>query len=161
MLLQRENPRGDERTSERSSRHPSATEANTDLGFHALKSMKPFSTFFPVPARILLLSMGFWICACRENPRQAVAVDSEAAPTVTQQEEPSDERINELQHEIEGGRQNIENIEAFIEMERAKLEENPEYDASFLEEALHEQQEVRAAVESGEKRLKELTPVNE
>jgi hypothetical protein len=123
--------------------------------------MKPFSRFFPVPARMVLLSSGLWICACRENPHQADAVDSEAAPTVTQQEEPPDERINELQREIESGRQNIENIEAFVEMERAKLEENPEYDPSFLEEALQEQQEVREAVESGEKRLKELTPATE
>lgn len=69
--------------------------------------------------------------------------------------------MNELEREIEAGRQNIENFEAFVEMERAKLEENPEYDPSFLEEALHEQQEVREAVESGEKRLKELTPASE
>ena len=123
--------------------------------------MKPFSTFLPVSARMLLLSSGFWLCACREDPRQADAVDSEAAPTVTQQQEPSEDRINELQREIESGRQNIENFEAFVEMERAKLEENPEYDASFLEEALHDQQEVREAVESGEKRLKELTPAGE
>jgi hypothetical protein len=120
--------------------------------------MKPFSRFLPVSARMLLLSSGLCICACRENPRQADAVDAEAKPAVTQQEEPPDERITELQREIESGRQNIENIEAFVEMERAKLEENPEYDPSFLEQALYEQQEVREAVESGEKRLKELTP---
>ena len=112
-------------------------------------------------ARILLLSSCFWIGACRENPRQEDAVDAAAKPTVTQEEEPPDERINELQREIESGRQNIENIEAFVEMERAKLEENPEYDPSFLEQALHEQQEVREAVESGEKRLKELAPAKE
>ena len=123
--------------------------------------MKPFSTFHSVSARMLLLSSGLCVCACRENPRQGDAVDSEAKPTVTQQEEPSDDRINELQREIESGRQNIEDIEAFVEMERAKLEENPDYDTSFLEGALQEQQEVREAVESGEKRLKELTPVNE
>lgn len=110
---------------------------------------------------MLLLSSGLCICACRENPRQADAVDSKAKTTVTQQEGPPDERINELQREIEAGRQNIENFEAFAEMERAKLEENPEYDPSFLQEALHEQQEIREAVESGEKRLKELTPAKE
>ena len=123
--------------------------------------MKPFSTFLPVPARMVLLSSGLCLCACRENPRQADAVDSETTPTMTRQEEPPDERINELRREIEAGRQNIENFEAFVEMERAKLEENPEYDPSFLEEALHEQQAVREAVESGEKRLKELTPAKE
>jgi vacuolar-type H+-ATPase subunit I/STV1 len=88
-------------------------------------------------------------------------VDSEAKPTVTPQDEPPDERINELQDEIEAGRQKIENIEAFAEMERAKLERNPDYDPSFLEQALLKQQEAREAVESGEKRLKELTPSKE
>ena len=123
--------------------------------------MKPFSPFLPMSARILLLSSCLCICACRENPRQAVAVDSEAKPTLTPQEEPPDERINELQDEIEAGRQKIENIEAFAEMERAKLERNPDYDPSFLEQALLKQQEAREAVESGEKRLKELTPSKE
>lgn len=124
--------------------------------------MKPFFNFLSVSARMLLLLSGFWICCgCRENSRQAETVDSKANPTVTQQEELIDERIPALQREIEEGRQNIENIEAFVEMERAKLEENPDYDSSFLEEALHEQQEIREAVESGEKSLRELTPKKE
>ena len=123
--------------------------------------MKPFSTFLPVSARILLLSSGFWLCACRENSRQVDTVDSELKPTVTHQKESPDESINALQSEIEAGRQKIENIEAFVQMERAKLEENPDYSTSFLQKALGEQQEIRQTVESSEKRLREFIPEKE
>ena len=123
--------------------------------------MKPFFNFLPVSARMLLLSSGFWICACREKPRQANPLDSEANPTVTQQEESPDERITSLQREIQEGRQNIENIEAFVQMERAKLEENPDYEQSFMLEALEEQKGIREKVEDGEERLRELTPGKE
>ncbi|MFN5834777.1 MAG: hypothetical protein ACK459_13660 [Akkermansiaceae bacterium] len=80
---------------------------------------------------------------------------------MTQQEETTDERITELKREIETGRQNIKDIEAFADMERAKLKENPEYDSSFLEQALQEQQQIRETIEEGEKSLKELNPVKE
>lgn len=119
--------------------------------------MKPLSTFLPVSTRMLLLSSGIWICACRENPRQADTVDSEANPTVTQQEELPDERITALQREIQEGRQNIDNIEAFVQMERAKLEENPDYEQSFMLEALEEQKGIREKVEAGEERLREFS----
>jgi len=88
-------------------------------------------------------------------------VESEAIPTVTQHEEATDERITVIKREIEAGRQNINDIEAFAEMERAKLKENPEYDSSFLEQALQEQQQIRESIEEGEKSLKELSPVKE
>jgi vacuolar-type H+-ATPase subunit I/STV1 len=123
--------------------------------------MKPLFHFLPMSVRLLLLSLGFWICACRENPRQPDKVESEAIATVTQHEEATDERITELKREIETGRQNINDIEAFADMERAKLKENPEYDSSFLEQALQEQQQIRETVEEGEKSLKELSPVKE
>ena len=121
--------------------------------------MKPSFNFLPVFACVLLA--GLWLGACRENPRQADTVESEASPILTQKDESSDERITAIQREIEAGKQNIQDIEAFVEMERAKLKENPDYDSSFLEEALHEQQEIRKSVESGEKSLKELAPVKE
>lgn len=129
--------------------------------------------------RILLLSSGFWLGACRENPRQPDSVDSEAETTAVGQEaspakeggaageegkegstEDSaspDEEVAELRREIESGRQNIEDIEAFVEMERAKVEDDPDYDRSFLLEAVDEQREIREAVESNEKRLREST----
>lgn len=88
-------------------------------------------------------------------------MDTEAKPTVTQQEELPDERIKALQREIEEGRQNIENIEAFVEMERAKLEDDPDYEQAFMLEALEEQQAIREVVEAGEKSLRELAPKKE
>lgn len=123
--------------------------------------MKPFFNFLRPSARMLLLSSGLWMCACRENPRQADTVESEVSPTVTQQEKLPDESITKLEREIEEGRQNIENLEAFVQMERAKLEENPDYEQSFMLEALEEQEEIRKAVESGEKSLRELMPEKE
>jgi hypothetical protein len=123
--------------------------------------MRPLFHFFPMFARLLLLSLSFWICACRKNPRQVDTVESEAIPSVTQHEEATDERITALKREIETGRQNIKDIEAFADMERAKLKENPEYDSSFLEQALQEQQQIRETIEEGEKSLKELNPVKE
>jgi|AntRauTorckE6833_2_1112554.scaffolds.fasta_scaffold63892_2 hypothetical protein len=134
-------------------------------------------------ARILLLSSGFWLGACRENSSQTDSVDSEAETTAAQQEVPPaqgqkpevevkeesstevspvpDERIAELRRKIESRQEDIENIEAFAQMERSKLEEDPDYDPSFLEEALEEQREIQKSIESGEKSLKELTQPNE
>jgi hypothetical protein len=42
-------------------------------------------------------------------------------------------------------------------MERAKLEENPDYEQSFMLEALEEQKGIREKVESGEERLREFS----
>lgn len=119
--------------------------------------MKPLSTFLSVSARMLLLLSCVWISACREKPHQADEVDIEVKPTVMQQEPVTDESIKALQREIDEGRQNIENIEAFVEMERAKLEDNPDYEQAFLLEALDEQQGVREKVEADERRLRELS----
>jgi hypothetical protein len=110
---------------------------------------------------MLLLLSCVWISACRENPRQADAVETEAKPTVTQQEQAPNESVTALQREIEEGRQNIENIEAFVEMERAKLEDDPDYEQAFMLEALEEQEAAREKVEADERRLKELMPGEE
>ncbi len=123
--------------------------------------MKPLSIFLSVSARMLLLMSCVWICACREKPPQADPVDTEVNPTVTQQEESPDERITALQREIQEGRQNIEDIEAFVQMERAKLEENPDYEQSFMLEALEEQKGIREKVEDGEERLREFSSKKE
>lgn len=96
-----------------------------------------------------------WLKAGKEVVRPEVRSDTEkSSPS-------KEEEIKKLQSEIQMGKQNIQDIEAFVEMERAKLKKNPDYDSSFLEEALHEQQEIRKAVESGEKSLREISPVKE
>jgi len=119
--------------------------------------MNPLSTALLVSARMLLLLSCVWISACRDNPRQPDAVDAEEKSTVTQREEVTVETVTALQREIEEGRQNIDNIEAFVEMERAKLEENPDYEQAFMLEALEEQEVVREKVEADERRLREMS----
>lgn len=131
-------------------------------------------------ARVLPLSLVFFIGACRENPREIESAESDTHVTAEQREaspvqeadtpgevnsseaSPSpDEQITALQRTIESGRETIDSLEAFVQMERAKVENDPDYETSFLEEALAEQREMREAVESGEKRLQELTRPNE
>ena len=123
--------------------------------------MNSLSTFLPVSARMLLLLSCLWISACREKAAQPEQVESEAAPTVIPELKFSDEQITALQGEIAEGRQNIENIEAFVQMEREKLEEDPDYEQSFMLEALEEQQAIREMVESVEKSLQDIAPVKE
>lgn len=141
--------------------------------------MKLFFTSRSAFIRVLLLSSGFWLGGCgEENLGASDSVDSDAKAAATEQEPPSaseqvvadetagkspakdslatEDQIDEIRSEIETARQNIENLEAFAEMERAKVEENPDYDQSFLLEALEEQQEIRDAIESDEDRLRKL-----
>jgi hypothetical protein len=130
--------------------------------------MKPFPAILSASVRILLLSSGLWIGGCRDNPRQAHSGDSAANTASVSQEtgegtaspkdSPStDGQLTELRREIQARRQNVEDIEAFVQMERAKLEEDPDYDQSFMLDALEEQQELREAIESGENRVEELS----
>lgn len=142
--------------------------------------MMPVPQFISMFARVLPLSLVFFIGACRENPRETEPAETDAHAASEQREAspghkadtpgevdsseapPSpDEQITELQRTIEAGRETIENLEAFVQMERTKVENDPDYEQSFLEEALAEQQQIREAVESGEKRLQELTHPNE
>ena len=117
--------------------------------------MKAVSSFLPVFAGMLLL-LGFCMGGCRGKNRLVESVDSEVSSTAIQREVLSPEEIKKLESEIASGRQNIENIEAFVQMEREKVKEDSNYDTSLLQEALNEQQGIKEAVESGEKRLKEI-----
>jgi len=145
------------------------------------------ASFRSVFIRFLLLSSGLWLGACGEKSGQADAMDSKTKTknSVQQQEQPhaqetdgaqevgeieeakeedlngsspaTEKLISEFQNEIESERQNIEDIEAFAQMERAKLEKNPDYDSSFLLEALDEQEDIRENIKDVESRLKDLT----
>ena len=59
----------------------------------------------------------------------------------------------QIKQQIEQKKQSIEDIEAFVQMERAKIEKNPDYDNSFLNEALDEQQEIRDSIKSKKEKL--------
>lgn len=111
--------------------------------------------------RVILLVAIFCLGACREQAARPEQVETEAAPTLIPELKLSDEQIAELQHEIAEGRQNIENLEAFVQMERDKLKENPDYEQSFMLEAMEEQQSIREKIESVEKSLQQTAPVKE
>ena len=109
------------------------------------------------PTLFLLSSIG--LIACRETPvrsdsSESTATESESKAAVVSL--PDEVQIKELQNEIDSGRQAIENIEAFVDMERAKLDENPDYEQSFMLEALDEQRAIREKVEANEKRLRDI-----
>jgi len=100
--------------------------------------------------------------AARQEASTAEEQDGEPGKLGSTEDAPAtDEQITELRREIESGRQNIEDLEAFAQMERTKLENDPDYDPSFLQEALQEQEHLRETIESGESRLQELTRPNE
>lgn len=111
-----------------------------------------------MPFRVFLVSSAILFAGCREQDStsspEAVAGD-ESASTETQAS--AGEEIAELRREIDADKQGIGDIDAFVQMERAKLEEDPEYDKSFMLEALDEQEQLKEAIKTGEARLEELT----
>jgi len=135
-------------------------------------AMKIITRIFSAVARAGLLASVFTFVACNGDSQNPEPVESETAVEATL-EEPSldgmpadvigmdapahEAQITELRNTIESGREHIEHLEAFVEMERAKVEENPDYDTSFLEEALSDQENFRNAIEASEKSLQELT----
>ncbi len=99
------------------------------------------------------LFIGLSMLACRDNPRAEAAAEptsAEASPAASTPE------IEALHREIEQREQTIGDLEAVVVMERAKVEENPDYDQSFLNESLHEQENERVEIERARKRLEKL-----
>lgn len=82
-------------------------------------------------------------------------VDGKEEPPAENQPS-TEEKIAELRREIDSGKQEVENLEAFVQMERAKLDDDPEYDRSFMLEALEEQEQFKDKVEKSEARLEEM-----
>lgn len=125
---------------------------------------------------LLLLSLGLGLGACRkasdeaeapapETPAAATTVgqtvaeeESAPAPPVPSEVTPSPgEEASELRREIQSRKQTVEDLQAAVDMERAKLEDDPDYDRSFLLEVQDEQEQLRSAIETDEARLEELT----
>ena len=106
----------------------------------------------------------FGLSSCRDRSSETepgASKTSEASDNsssnIEKVEEPSpNEEINKLQDDIESQQQSIEDLDAFVQMERAKLKENPDYDQSFMMEALEDQQKLRDSIKSSEARLKKL-----
>ncbi len=80
----------------------------------------------------------------------------EATPTV-EEVAAKEARIDELERDIENSTNLISDMDAFILMERAKIEDNPDYDQSFMEEALADQDEQREIIKKAQEELQNLT----
>lgn len=123
---------------------------------------------------LLLLTSGLWLSACREIPDETEALASEtpasaategraaaeddSAPVGSSEVTASpSEEVSELRREIQSQKQTVEDLQAAVDMEHAKLEENPDYDQSFLLEVQDEQEQLRSTIETDEARLQELT----
>lgn len=81
------------------------------------------------------------------------SVPARADPTPQPPASLPPEEISRLQNEIDRREQNIQDLEAAVAMERAKLEENPDYDPSFLHEVLQEQERDRQEIEAARRQL--------
>ena len=92
--------------------------------------------------------------ACKKSEE---STDSKPVAALTEEEIAAKEaKIEELENEIENSTNLISDMDAFIMMERAKIEDNPNYDQSFMEEALSDQDEQREKIKTAQKALKEL-----
>ena len=114
--------------------------------------------------RVLLVSAGVLSVSCRESASDVdkgdpgfVAPAPQGSTSSPATSDGNEEVIAELRSEIDAGKQGIEDLDAFVQMERAKLDEDPEYDRSFMLDALDEQEQLKEAIETGKARLEELT----
>lgn len=109
--------------------------------------MSPLACLIPIVALSL--------CACDNRHEKA---DSPSQPEPSTEEQAATlETIGELEREIESSKQIIDDLGAAVVMERAKLEDDPNYDQSFLEEILSDQDRERQDIEKAQKDLDALT----
>ncbi len=118
---------------------------------------------------LLLLSASLALSSCRDGvvEEEGKGTDSQASHAVgeTAPEKAevvahtasSEEEILALRREIDAREQTIEDLQAAVDMERAKIEENPDYDPSFLLGVEEEQQELREAIKADEAKLEALS----
>ena len=100
---------------------------------------------------ILLLS------ACRKSEVRATTISSTSKPQPTADELAAMEtRVKQLEREIESSTQIIDDLEAAVDMERTKLEDDPNYDQSFLNEIFADQNRERADINKARAELKAL-----
>jgi len=119
--------------------------------------MKSLFAHLSIAVRMIPLSLGASLVSCGEGPERAqenddsdaavpARVQRETSPTPEEadpSEDPtfSNERITELRNKIDSQRQTVENLQAAVDMERAKLKESPGYNQAFLVDTLDEQLE--------------------
>lgn len=117
--------------------------------------MNPFANPLTIVRLIACLSL----VACREDPQKEGVSDPNATPPelITSAESATHQQeITDLQRNIQTHEQNIENLNALITMERAKVEDNPDYDSPILNEVLSEQEQELLKIEKAKSRLEVL-----
>ena len=113
--------------------------------------------------RFILLS-ALLLSACSEKADNPKSQNSGAKhPDETQsigveQHEELNALIEKLEHEIESSMQIIDDLQAAVVMEEAKLQDDPNYDQSFLQETLADQEREREDINKAQKQLKNLKP---
>jgi len=107
---------------------------------------------------IVLISLS--LCACRkvtnEGPSHEESASTQHSATKPEIDDALKQQIEELEAKIENSKNLISDMEAFILMERAKIEDKPDYDQSFMEEALNDQDEQREIIGEALKQIEKL-----
>ncbi len=107
---------------------------------------------------IVLISLS--LCACRkvtnEGPSHEEAASTQQSAAKPEIDDALKQQIEELEAKIENSKNLISDMEAFILMERAKIEDKPDYDQSFMEEALNDQDEQREIIGEALKQIEKL-----
>ena len=116
--------------------------------------MRPLTYLLPIAAMLLTA------CSEQKEKAEATATEPEAQATAqapqNQHQEKLEARIEELEREIESSMQIIDDLQAAVVMEQAKLQDDPNYDQSFLQETLSDQDRERADIKRAEDELKKL-----
>ena len=99
-------------------------------------------------------------CACDkpvEDNTPHIKVEYVRDPEPSEEEMAAmDAKIEELEREIESSEQIISDLEAAVHMERTKLEDDPNYDQSFLNEILDDQDREREDIKKAQEELDAL-----
>ncbi|MFK7852223.1 MAG: hypothetical protein AB8D78_14700 [Akkermansiaceae bacterium] len=134
-------------------------------------------TFSAHPRSLISLVVCLLLVACRDNRQEEVVADPVTAPSevaistepsvdqedqsASQEKISAEQEVAELESKIQARKQTIDDLGSAVLMERAKLDENPDYDQSFLNEVLYEQDQERLEIEKARKRIEILSRSND
>lgn len=109
-----------------------------------------------MPTAQVTLVIGLLGLSACDKPTDAPMPDMAPAPVAVVEKQPNPEGIETLRREIQRREQTIGDLEAAVVMERTKLLDNPDYDPSFLNECLQEQEQNREKIEKLQQRIEQL-----
>lgn len=118
-------------------------------------------TAFPRFLSVGIVSLCLFACEEKSSdPEQRLPpepMDGSQFESDLEQLRSTEERINKLQREVESSVQVIEDLNAAVLMERAKLEDDPDYDQTFLKETLDDQEREKLKIEQALKQIETLS----